>query len=481
MKLYILQRLIWFIPGLFIVSLLAFAISVNTPGDPIDVMLASEPEKESDDPTIENNLRNQWRSRLGLDLPLFYFSLTSLSTPNATLSSTLTKEEEAAMKKLAFTSGNAANSRLLHMSFDAMWDVLAADTGRIQEKTREQALVRINSLKTADSKEKIEGLMGEIRKLNILDPQFNRKFIESDKLFRKWRIEKSAWRSWVPSLRFHPDNRYHRWLWGDPFGYSKGVMRGDFGISLHTKQPISKTILSGFKWSAFLAITSVLIAFLISIPLGVWAGARPGSWFDTIVQFKLFLLYCIPSFWMGTLLLVLFANPDVLPLFPASGISPAGGLSQGMSFLEKCIATIPYLALPLICYTYASLAFTTRIIRSAVRENMMQDHILTAKAKGLPLPKIAFKHAFRNALLPAITVFTEVFPMAIGGSVIIETIFTIPGLGYETVNAVFTRDYPMIVAVCALTVVFTMTGNLLADLLYGLADPRVKLKGQTNG
>ena len=111
---------------------------------------------------------------------------------------------------------------------------------------------------------------------------------------------------------------------------------------------------------------------------------------------------------MGTLLLMVFANPDVLQWFPASGIMPPGGFPKEIGFFEKMIATLPYLVLPICCYTYASFAFTSRVVRSSIRDNMLQDHIRTAKAKGLPLPRIAFKHAFRNALLPAITVFSEV-------------------------------------------------------------------------
>jgi peptide/nickel transport system permease protein len=214
---------------------------------------------------------------------------------------------------------------------------------------------------------------------------------------------------------------------------------------------------------------------MISVPLGVWAGARPGSWFDRIINLKLFTLYCIPSFWMGTILLIVFANPDVLNWFPASGVTPPGGLPKDAGILTKLRISAPYLILPVVCYMYATLAFTTRIIRAAVRDNMMQDHIRTAKAKGLALPRIAFKHAFRNSLLPAITVLAEVFPMAIGGSVIIETIFSIPGMGYETIQAVFTRDYPVIVAVCTVSLVLTMTGTLICDLLYGVADPRIKI------
>lgn len=183
---------------------------------------------------------------------------------------------------------------------------------------------------------------------------------------------------------------------------------------------------------------------------------------------------------MGTLLLMLFANPDVLSWLPASGVMPPGGFPKGIGFWDKLVGTVPYLILPLCCYTYASFAFTSRIIRSSIRDNMMQDHIRTAKAKGLPLPSIAFKHALCNALLPAITVFSEIFPMAVGGSVIIETIFSIPGMGFETVHAVLNRDYPMIVAVCTLSAFLTMTGFLVADILYAIADPRIKLKGAAN-
>jgi peptide/nickel transport system permease protein len=481
MAVYILKRLLWFIPGVFFISLIAFTISYNAPGDPLDIIKAEIERTDPENPEKEAAIINQWRAKLGLDLPIFYLSLASLSTPSAQLSASLTPEERVSLKRLSFQSGNAANSRLLHMSYEGMWQVLAADTGTVEERKRELALVRINALKTADSRAEIQQLMDEIRNLKILSPLFNQKYLLTDQLFRKWRIETSVWKSWTPTIRFHPDNKYHRWLLGDPHGLSNGVLKGDFGYSLITKQAVSNTLYSRFKWSASLALISVLLAFVISIPVGVWAGARPGSWFDRIVEFKLFLFFCIPTFWMGTLLLVIFANPDVLPWFPASGVVPPGGFTASMSFLNKIFASLPYLVLPIFCYTYASWAFTSRIIRSAVRDNMYQDHIRTAKAKGLPLTSIAFKHALKNALLPAITVFAEVFPMAVGGSVIIESIFGIPGMGFETVQAALNRDYPVIVAACTLSALLTMTGTLVADVLYTIADPRIQLKGGNNG
>lgn len=481
MTIYLVKRLLWFIPGVFIVTLLAFTISVNAPGDPLDVYKSEIQKTETENREQEALIIQQWRQKLGLDLPVFYLSLTSLSTPSAILNANLSAEEQTALKRLSFASGNASNSKLLHASFSGMWQVLADDTGRIEEKKRELALVRINSLKTADSEDKIQLLMDDVRKLQIIDPLFQRQYQNSDKLFRNWRIETTIWKSWTPTFQIHIDNKYHRWLFGDPYGLSNGVIRGDFGKSLITKLPVADTIYSRFKWSAIMAILSILIAFMVSVPLGVWAGARPGSWFDKIINFILFILFCIPEFWMGTLLLMTFANPDSLHWLPVSGVMPPGGFPKEMGYLDKLLGTIPYLILPLCCYTYSSFAFTSRIIRSSIRDNMMQDHIRTAKAKGLPLPSIAFKHAFRNALLPAITVFSEVFPMAVGGSVIIETIFNIPGMGFETVQAVFNRDYPMIIAVCMLSALLTMIGFLVADILYAIADPRINLKGANNG
>ncbi|HCK20728.1 MAG TPA: diguanylate cyclase, partial [Bacteroidetes bacterium] len=154
----------------------------------------------------------------------------------------------------------------------------------------------------------------------------------------------------------------------------------------------------------------------------------------------LFLLYSMPAFWVATLLLMNFANPDVIRLFPSSGVAPTGGIPEGSSWWEWLRITLPYLVLPTICYTYAQLAFLSRITRVAALEVLQQDYIRTARAKGLSEGKVLYRHAFRNALLPVITVFANVFPAAIGGSVILETIFTIPGMGRAIIEAIYQED-----------------------------------------
>ena len=168
-----------------------------------------------------------------------------------------------------------------------------------------------------------------------------------------------------------------------------------------------------------------------------------------------------------------FANPDVLYIFPASGVKPVTGYPDHAGLFEKIRLSLPFIILPLICYCYSGISFFSRVLRAAVLETLSQDFIRTAKAKGLSFHTVLFRHAFRNSLFPLITLFAAVFPLFISGSVIIETIFTIPGMGFETVHSIQNQNYPMIVAIFTITGVLTMTGYLISDILYALADPRI--------
>lgn len=279
---------------------------------------------------------------------------------------------------------------------------------------------------------------------------------------------------WIPSVNFHVDNQFHRWFFGDGFN-NAGIIRGDFGISYATAQPVSQLISSRIWWSVLLALFSVLLAYFLSIPIGLKSAASPGSVFDKSSNTLLTILYSIPSFWFATLLLMLFANPEFLSIFPASGVKPLGGMEND-SMLDRITAILPYLVLPTITYTYSSLAFISRTVRISILDILRLDFIQTARAKGLEEDKVLRRHAFRNALLPVITIFSGVFPAAIGGSVIIESIFSIPGMGLTIYQSIDARDYPVIMAVFIITGLITMTGYLISDILYALADPRISFQ-----
>lgn len=282
--------------------------------------------------------------------------------------------------------------------------------------------------------------------------------------------ENGSWK--IPGFTFSKDNQFHRWFFGDGL-YSKGVVRGDFGISYSTRQPVNQLIGERIKWTLFFTFFSVFLAYLISIPLGLKIASNPQSRFAKLNLSFFTLLFALPSFWIATLLLMLFANPDILAILPPSGVMPVNGFPPEANYFDKIVLMIPYLILPTICFSYGSIAFLTKIMQDQVTDELSKDYIRTARAKGLSERSVIYRHAFRNSLIPLITIFSSVFPLAISGSVILESIFTIPGMGLTIFESILSQDYPVVIAVFTLTGLITLLGFLITDIAYVWADPRI--------
>ncbi len=476
---YLTRRLLLFIPTLVIISLLAFIISVNAPGDPVERMISlSASDGQGQINTNESGQRSYWRKKLGLDLPVFYFSIRPRSEPK-NLHKFYDATERNSVQRLSLVSGNPETTLQFHRSRIALLESVNK-----RDSLSNVLFTEVHALKYATSPEVINNRLNRIRAIvnrhQAAASHLRAPLASVESALELFIRESATYNNYIPVFAFNKSNQYHRWVFGDgnPITgagsvHSEGIIRGDFGISYLNRQPVSGVIAGKVGWSLFFALLSVLIAYLVSIPIGVWAGARAGSRFDHVSTVTLFVLYSLPSFWLATLLLMTFANPDVLHWFPASGIRPVTGYPNDAGIWEKFRLSLPYMILPLVCYTYSSFAFLSRTLRVAVLENMSQDYIRTAMAKGLPFGTVVFRHAFRNSLLPLITVFANVFPLAIGGSVILETIFTIPGMGFETVHSIQNQNYPMIVAIFTITGFLTMTGYLISDILYAFADPRI--------
>jgi len=286
----------------------------------------------------------------------------------------------------------------------------------------------------------------------------------------------TRWKTYIPAISWYGSkNQYHLWLLGNGKD-RKGLLRGDFGISYIDSQPIQDKIWQKVGISFSLSLISIFLAYLISIPIGIYSAYRKDSAADKGMSLVLFILYSMPTFFVGTLLLLQFANPDNLSWFPVSGIQDPTLFNPEWSLWMKLKHRMPFLILPIITYTYGSFAFLSRIMRIGMIDVVSQDYIRTARAKGLGERKVILKHALRNSLLPIITVFAAIFPMAIGGSIIIEVIFSIPGMGVEVFNSILNYDYPMIITVFTLSGFLTMVGYLVADILYAVVDPRISYK-----
>jgi peptide/nickel transport system permease protein len=246
----------------------------------------------------------------------------------------------------------------------------------------------------------------------------------------------------------------------------------DLGVSFSPDgRPVSSKILERLPITVFLNVLSMVLIFLIAIPIGVLSAVRQGSTFDRVMSVFVFVGFAIPTFWLALLLMILFGID--LDWLPISGIR-----SLNYEYLPPAEALwdfLKHLILPVTIAAFGGLAGLSRYMRSNMLEVIRQDYITTARAKGLPERTVIYKHALRNAMLPVITLLGLSVPGLIGGSVIFETIFSIPGMGQLFYMAVMSRDYPVVMGILVIGAVLTLIGNLLADVSYALADPRIRI------
>jgi len=245
----------------------------------------------------------------------------------------------------------------------------------------------------------------------------------------------------------------------------------DFGNSLSGDgRPVIDKITERMPLTIGMNVTSLILTLLIAIPVGVVSAVRQGTWIDKGFTILVFLGFAMPGFWLALLLMLHFGIE--LGWFPISGLTSLD--FDSLSSFEKIIDVAKHLTLPIFVGTVGGIAGTSRFLRSSMLEVLRQDYILTARAKGVSANKVIWRHALRNALLPVITMLGLSIPGLIGGSVIIESIFALPGLGQLFYGAVLARDYPLIMGNLVIGAVLTLLGNLLADLGYRLADPRIQ-------
>ncbi len=246
------------------------------------------------------------------------------------------------------------------------------------------------------------------------------------------------------------------------------VARFDLGESFVDHRPVSERIREALPHTLLLNGLALLLALGIAIPLGVVAGGNPESAFDRMSGAALFAMYSMPTFWAALLLQTLLAvQLRWLPLYGIASDSPPPGLAGVADRLA-------HLALPVICLTYGTLAFVARLVRSGVAEARDSDYVLSARARGASRRQALWRHAFRNAVLPLITLLGLMVPALLSGSVVVERIFVWPGLGQLYFDSILARDYPVILALSLLSAVVTLIATLASDIAAALADPRVR-------
>lgn len=257
---------------------------------------------------------------------------------------------------------------------------------------------------------------------------------------------------------------------GEPvYGTRMGLLRGDLGNSIAYKQPVLKLISERVAATLLLTVTALVIGYAVGITLGVLAAVYHKTWVDGIIRLITVVGNAVPAFWLGLLLIIVFSTN--------LGLLPAGGMrditSRGPQPLSDLII---HMILPVFVLSLSTIAFISRFMRTELLEVLTQDYIRTARSKGLRQQVVWWKHASRNALIPIATFIGPAIGTLLSGAVIIEQVFDWPGMGRLVVNAVFARDYPLVMGSIVIASAMFIAGLILSDIFYGLLDPRIRFR-----
>lgn len=461
---YILLRLGYFLITFIVVSLVLFGLSRLAPGDPVDKYMESEIVSEQfESYTNFTDRRQKIASDHHLDLPPFYLSITPKSVPRDVYD-LVSRSSRKWYKQLVYKTNNAKAAKGYIDGLD-LFELL------LSQKSTDQFISLKNEIARVTHSHDIEQIQQFGKMLGIIQfgvdedlDKLQTSVLENISDLAQGKNEGFHFGLLVPKVMWHGlKNQYHYWL--------KNFIRGDFGISDFDRRPVKTRIWEALCWTLLINIVSIFLAYLISIPLGVYSAYRSGSRFDKNVSWITMMLYALPSFWVATLAITFFASSEWLHWFPSGGL---GRNTQG-SFIARFFDIAYHLVLPIFCVTYLALAFIIRQVRGAMSQTLEQDFIKTARAKGLASKQIIWRHAFRNSLLPLITLFSNILPATIAGSVVVEIIFSIPGMGRLAFNGILQQDWNLVFTIMMLATLLTLLGTFFADILYTRVDPRISL------
>ena len=423
---YTIQRILLAIPTLLGITLLTFLIMRLAPGDPVDLFLggAAGGEGMSTDRQADvEKTRRDLRRQLGLDQPLHLQYLHWLS-------SLVLRVEDLS----AFDRGAVLADVVL-------WEL------------------------PAEARAELASLEGAERKARFLEHFRGRRPERIDEL-----VESPFWQSRL----FSPVKNYAYTGSGLELVQTEGwrLVTLNLGRSFKDQEPVMDHILDRLPITLEINLISLVFAYLIGVPLGIAIAVEQNSALDRLVTTGTFMLWSMPPFWVGMLLILFFCNEEFFHWFPASGIQSLEA-GEGWGFWRLLTDHVHHLALPILASTYASFAGISRYMRTSMLENLRLDYVRTAQAKGLRYRVVVLRHVLRNSLIPIVTLLAGLLPGMIAGSVFIETIFTIPGMGFLAFQSVIVRDYPMAMALFTIGSALSLAGILVADILLKVVDPRI--------
>ena len=462
----LLTRLVYALVLLGMISILAFGMSRLVPGDEILDYLSIDDSRYSSsaDALEQRNAYAKVAAKRGLDLPLFYFSVTPGYYPDSLFRLTPATDRDAVIEWIRASKNKEGSLRLHHDLRAALSHVCPqSDTSAIADQWCAEigALLNTENLFTVH-----HGIIRLRDAEHADDPSWT---ILSQQLQKDIDVlvgTSASWTTWdlLPAFRWHgTHNQYHRWL-----------------IDFITFKPVTSLIdgrnawlkiLEALKWTLLLNGLAFVLAICLGMWIGIWSAKHDGQQGEKVVTTMLFAWFAIPGFWLATLLIYFLASGEWLTLFPAGGLGP---YHSGIGMAEKSVIIARHFTLPVLCLAMGSLAYVSRQMKQSVLNQFGQPYVMALRAQGIAEKNILRKHVIRNALFPMITMIGGALPALLSGSLIIEVIFSIPGMGRLLYTSLMARDWPVVFPVLMLGAVVTVIAYILTDVIYKWADPRVK-------
>jgi peptide/nickel transport system permease protein len=456
---YLLKRILWMIPTLWFITSVVFVLSKLIPGN----TFLSE-ENSTGNLQRDRDAYRQYLQRTGQDVPLFYISLHTLAEPDS-LYRLFSAQEYTLAKRMIFQYGN--------------WPAIAGYMEQLrvlQQKVRESTIsleqkktliAPMDALWQTSRPEQLQRIFSKLAQQvsdHMLFSSLSADVEAVQQAFMQVTHTQSPYLNWIPAFSWHgTNNQYHRW--------TMEVLSGSLGESYRDARPVIEIISEAILPTLLLTILTVLIVFSAAILLNIFIVHEDFRAWQKPVLTVLYILDTVPVFLIALLLLIFLAAGGNLDLLP--GYGPAD-ISADASWLQSVFTNLYYLILPALCLSIANLPYVTVQLHQAMQETAATDFITTARAKGVMEWGIVARHMLRNALLPLITLFTGFVPALLGGALVVEVIFSVPGVGSLLIDSILSRDFPLILGIVLVLAFVKVMSHIVADVLYYLADPRVR-------
>ncbi|MFZ1704911.1 MAG: ABC transporter permease [Saprospiraceae bacterium] len=452
---YIVKRLFLLFPTLFIVCLIAFLLKNKVPGDSVEIWLNNQ-GASIQDRGFKNTEYEKIYKQLSLHKPVFYFSILPHFYPD-NIHSIILPERRQTTKKLLSEGYRYHDIHSFLMDIDSM----------LESKLNSKVVSQQNAAwkKLITFQQNPATILQQIQKNPALAQNEMLPFIH-----KVQSIEQNKVTFFWPTIRWYGlDNQFHKYL--------SSVIKFDFGTSLKDGQQVTYKLKKALLWTFFMILISSILLFMISIPLGLWSGRYENSLLDIWTERISILLYAIPVFWLASMLIIFFTSDEYsswLHIFPSVGTWYE---YKDQGFLTSFISHAKQLILPVICLILNDFAFLIRFIKSSTIREKNLPYIKVAIAKGLTDQQVLFKHLLPNVSINIISVLIGMIPAAFAGSLIVEVIFNIPGMGRLLYNSILYSDWNVVYGILLVLSTLTILFNLIGDLLFVRLNPKIKYDG----